>query len=192
MLHMILELLVRIVRRRAAGRGRLMVVAMGLAACSPTYDWREWQLEGDLALWMPCKPTQISRDVNLVGRSLTMTVHGCEAGGQSWAISRIQVADPAQVAVVQQALNESLAANLSTRLTRAQVPTAPGLAQAHELRHYELQGHGPDGSVVTADVWSFVHGVQVYQASVLQRGGNGEPADKDARDTYFGSLKFGR
>jgi hypothetical protein len=178
---------------RCAARGTwLAAVFLGLTACSPTYDWREWLIEGDLAAWMPCKPAKVSRDVHLGSQSLTMTVHGCEAGGQSWAISQVHVTDPALAASVQQALNEALAANLATRLPRAQVPDAIGLVQARELKRYVLQGRGPDGRVVSADIWSFVRGAQVYQASVLQGGVTTSSADKDARDTYFGSLKFGR
>lgn len=192
MVRMISDWLESFVHRRGARSVWVTVVVLGLAACSPTYDWREWLVGGDLALWMPCKPSKISREVKLGSQSLTMTVHGCEAGGQSWAISQIQVADPAQAAGVQQALNESLAANLSTPLPPAQKPVAPGLQQASELRRYELQGRGQDGSAVSADVWSFVRGAQVYQATVLQRGGGGGSAEKDARDTYFGALKFTR
>lgn len=167
---------------------------LALSACSPTYNWRELMAEGDLAVWMPCKPQQISREARLGGGLvLPMTMLACEAGGQSWAISNASVTGPAQLAGVQQALNEALAANLSTQLGRAQVPKAPGLAAAHELRHYELHGRRPDGTAVTIDLWSFVRSTQVYQASVMRGDATGaEPDAQEARRTFFGALRFGR
>ncbi len=166
---------------------------LALAACSPTYNWRELTVEGDLLVWMPCKPQQINREAHLGALTLPMSMLACEADGQSWAVSSARVADVAQVAGVQQALNEALAANLSARLERAQVPQAPGLAVARELRFYELHGRRPDGSAVTIDLWSFARGAQVYQASVMRAEGSGDEAEaQDARRTFFGALRFGR
>ncbi len=165
-----------------------------LTACSPTYNWREVAMDGDLAGWLPCKPERVSRDAHLAGGVvLPMSMLACEAGGQNWAIVSAGVTEPTQLAGMQQALNEALAANLSTRLGRAQVPKAPGLAAAHELRRYELHGRRPDGSAVTIDLWSFVRGTQVYQASVIRPEASGaEPEAQDARNTFFGALRWGR
>ncbi len=178
----------------ASRRLRLGVACLlALAACSPTYNWRELTVEGDLLVWMPCKPQQINREVRLGGLALPMSMLACEADGQSWAISSARVSDVAQLAGVQQALNEALAGNLSARLGRAQVPKAPGLAAAGELRFYELHGRRPDGTAVSIDLWTFVHGVQVYQVSAMRAEGAGDDPDaRDARRTFFGALRFGR
>lgn len=170
-----------------------LLMAAGLAACTPTYDWREQVVEGDLTLWLPCKPHRLSRDVPLAGQTVPMVVYGCEAGGQSWALSSVGDVEPAAFARVQQALDAALAANLTSRLDGAGVPAAPGLAQTSGLRSHELHGHRPDGAAVVVTLWSFARGSRVYQASVMRV----EPvadaaAAQDARRTFFGALRFGR
>lgn len=169
------------------------MAVIGLVACTPTYDWRELVVEGDLTLWLPCKPHRLSRDVPLAGQTLPMVVYACEAGGQNWALSTVGDIGVDALAGVQQALDAALAANLATRLGAASLPTAPGLVQSSGLRSHELHGHRPDGAGVAATLWSFAHGTRVYQASVMQT----EPATdgaaaRDARRTFFDALRFGR
>ena len=123
-----------------------------------------------------------------------MTVRGCEAGGQSWAISQIAVADAARHEAVQQALDAALATNLAAALPRAQVPAAAGLASAQGLHSIELRGRRPDGTEVAASVWSFAQGGQVFQASVMRLASDGEPGPEaqEARRTFFEALRLGR
>jgi hypothetical protein len=165
-----------------------------LAACSPVYDWRELSLDGGLTAWLPCKAQPMHRDVPLAGQTWPMTVRGCEAGGQSWAISQVAVADAAQHAAVQQSLDAALAVNLAAALPRAQVPAAAGLASARGLHSLELRGRRPDGAEVQASVWSFVLGGQVFQASVMRPASAGEPSPEaqEARHTFFEALRLER
>ena len=58
-----------------------LVCAFGLAACSPTFDWRELRLSGFPAAFMfPAKPAQMSREVTLGEYRLTMSMAGARRG----------------------------------------------------------------------------------------------------------------
>ena len=63
-----------------------------LVACSPALDWRVARLDAPAAeLLLPCKPDRGSRPVELVGRTMDMSMVGCEAAGQLFAVSWVVV-----------------------------------------------------------------------------------------------------
>lgn len=166
-------------------------------ACSPTYNWRELALDGGLKVLLPCKPEHLQRKVQVLRQTWDMSMHACEAGGQNWVLSEVEVTDPAQLMSVQRAINEAVAGNLATHLGQARVPESSGLKLAQEVQRYELHGQRPDGAAVSLQVWSFVRGTRVYQASVLQPEAEARAPDaqdaqdaQDARDTFFSALHF--
>jgi hypothetical protein len=72
-----------------------------LAACQPTYNWRDVTFEGtNLKAQLPCKPDRTSRDVTIAQTLVHLQLAGCEAGDAMWVVmtSRMkQGVDPAQV-----------------------------------------------------------------------------------------------
>ena len=65
-----------------------------LAACTPTLNWREVSV-GPVHAMLPCKPDHGSRTVQLMDHDWQMYMTGCEAGGALYAISYLQLVDPA-------------------------------------------------------------------------------------------------
>ena len=59
----------------------LWPVLAGLAACSPSQDWRDVALEvPGLKAQLPCKPDRTTREVPLGQRMVPLQVAGCESG----------------------------------------------------------------------------------------------------------------
>ena len=68
------------------------VLLAALVACSPALDWRLARLDAPAAeLLLPCKPDRGSRPVELVGQAMEMSMVGCEAAGQVFAVSWVVV-----------------------------------------------------------------------------------------------------
>jgi len=80
-----------------------------LAACSPTFDWREARFEGTtLVAMFPCRPDHHARPLELAGRRTTMQMDTCATGGATFALSVVELGDPALAAFPASMLIEHL------------------------------------------------------------------------------------
>ena len=156
-----------------------------LVACAPELDWREVRpADSALVGLMPCKPDAHERRVELAGRTTTMRLHSCSASGTTWALSWLDVAEPAQTAELITALRSAAAANVGAA-TGAAAPRLPAGATPHVLSgRSRWQGRRPDGAPVALEQLLFVHGLRVYQAMAI--GAAPPPA---AVETFFGELR---
>lgn len=70
------------------------VSLLGLAGCSPTFNWREVRV-GDAAVLalMPCKPEQAERQVPMHGHMTTLHMASCDVAGTTFAVATMRVPD---------------------------------------------------------------------------------------------------
>jgi len=69
--------------------------ALAVAACSPTFNWRDVRTESAaLKATLPCKPDKAARTVPMAGRQVELKVLGCEAGGATFAVLTGDIVDP--------------------------------------------------------------------------------------------------
>lgn len=166
----------------------LPVLALAFGACSPTFNWRDWPLEGTpLRATMPCKPESASREVPLGSGPVVLHMASCETGGTRFALAW---ADVGAVAQVPQALSAWRAASLQSLRVAAQ-PGDPalvwpvrlsGIPEATGLR---LQGRDHLGQPVQASQVYFAKGALVFQAAVY-----GQRPDEEASEAFFGGLRL--
>ena len=58
-----------------------LLTGCALAACSPTFNWREVRAEPTaLKAMLPCKPDKGARNVPMAGREVSLQVIGCDTG----------------------------------------------------------------------------------------------------------------
>jgi hypothetical protein len=95
-------------------------------ACTPTFNWREVSLEqaGVMGL-LPCKPDRGTRQVQLAGQTMPMTMAGCESGGALFTISFV----PIMAGVSAQSIAQALQANNKATHSR-QLQSTEFVAQA--------------------------------------------------------------
>ncbi len=78
---------------------KFIVLALFLAACTPTFNWREVSFdEWPITALLPCKPDRGTRMVPLAGSPRAMTMAGCEAGGAMFTVAVVDMGDVTQVA----------------------------------------------------------------------------------------------
>lgn len=157
-----------------------------LAACSPTFDWREARFEGTrLVAMFPCRPDHHARPIELAGRRTTMQMDTCATGGATFALSVVELGDPALAAAAQQQLRTVAVANVQGDAPQAVPWHLAGTTPDSETTRFSTRGHLPDGAVVVEHAAFFTQGLKVFQASVI-----GAAPNPQALETFFAGLKF--
>jgi hypothetical protein len=166
----------------------VMGVAVGwVVGCTPALNWREWRAPGSslMTLW-PCKPQQAERSLALAGRPVRLALAQCDADGVTWALTRADVGDPAQVGPALVALRASALANIGAdRVVDDSEAQVSGATPNREARAFSAAGERPGGAALQLRVALFSHGTTVWQATVLA-----PRLDADAAATFFGALRF--
>ena len=172
-----------------------VMAAVGLAslsACTPALDWRDVRPAGSGAvLLMPCKPQRLQRQVTLAGQPTRLTLHACTADDLTWGLAFADIADPARMGDVLQALVQAALANVAAGAQREATPHKLALqvrgATPHDAsRRLAYQGRLPDGRAVQMQMAVFAHGTRAFQATAF---GSALPA-QDVQ-TFMESIRFG-
>lgn len=148
------------------------IIAVALAACSPTYNWRTLSLDsvGAQAL-VPCKPDYSTRDIPLLEEQSTVKLHmqACDVGDVTYALSWLNIPQEQDVnAVMQRWLSASMAgAQVDERQAndtgQAYSWAVKGAATA---KRYRLQGKRHDGQVIAVDMGMAQRGSSVVQMAI--------------------------
>lgn len=168
---------------------RLFAVALllGVAACTPTFNWREITVDPfALHVTFPCKPDRAERKMPFT-RERELLVHalGCEAGGASYALLWADVGSPAEVGSAMDQWQKASAANSRARIER-EVPFLPrgALALPQSVRARSV-GQRPDGAAIEGESAYFARGGTVFQAVVF-----GPALKVEMSEPFFVGLRF--
>ncbi|MFT3800488.1 MAG: hypothetical protein QM766_04640 [Burkholderiaceae bacterium] len=72
--------------------GRALAFLLMLAACTPTFNWREVQAGDDgYRVMLPAKPSHLQRRINLDGLEVEMSMRAVEVEGMSFAVGAIRL-----------------------------------------------------------------------------------------------------
>lgn len=175
----------------AAGLSALLA----LAACSPTFNWREVRPENTrLSLLLPCKPDKAQKIVPFGGKSTPLSMLGCDAGGVTFAVAVVDLdkldkpggaLSAASAAAVLAQWQSVTLANMKAGAVQVSSLSLPGAAIAQPPVLVKAQGQRADGTAVNGQAAYFAHGSQVFQ--VVMYAANVPP---EVAETFFSSLKF--
>ncbi|MDQ0045229.1 hypothetical protein [Variovorax boronicumulans] len=167
----------------------LTAAAAFIAACSPTFNWREVQIaDAGLVALLPCKPDRANRALPLGAESVQVDMAGCETGGATFAIAHASAGSPEQAeawlsawrAATRSQLGDAKVAEAPSALQRATAMPAPARLDAQPAR---------PGAAPVQVLWfaqSQKNGtVALYQATVL-----GRPSSPEAPKTFFEGLRL--
>jgi hypothetical protein len=162
-----------------------LLCGAGLLACSPALNWRQVaEAPLGVAALLPCKPDRAQREVPLGGAPTTLTMVGCEADGQMFAVSMARMPSGADMPGVLTAWQQLVASHVGATqglvdVTPLRAPE-PGVSGLRGI----LSGKTVDGRHITAHVAWLSRGDVAVHAIVF--GAN--PA-REASDMLFDSLK---
>lgn len=159
---------------------------LGLAACSPTFNWRDVRpVQTPLTALFPCKPDRETRVVSLGSKDVALTMLACVAGGVTFTLAYADMKDAARTGAVLAQWKQATLANLRAQASR-ELPFLPqGARVLPQSVQVQADGVRQDGArVVLQAVW-FTAGSLAYQAAVYADAAN--PA---VAETYFAGLRL--
>jgi hypothetical protein len=163
-----------------------VLLAVAVAACSPTFNWREVRVESTtLRAMLPCKPDNGMRRVPMGGAEAELSVLGCDTGGATFAVLHAQIPDAARVDEVLVQWNRATLANLHGTMTATRPFTLAGATPLPGAVRVSMMGKRQDGSAVRGEAAYFARGTRVFQAVVYA----GEPKPEWVQP-FFDGLKF--
>lgn len=161
----------------------ILLLAVSLAACSPTFNWRTVRPEGSaLQALMPCKPDEARRDTPLGGTVTPLNMLSCEAGGATFALAWADLGQPERVPA---ALAQWRAASLASLKAAPDASRSwtQSVAGAQLSEGMSVQGVRHDGTPTQARVLYLSRGSRVYQAAIY-----GPAIGQEESTTFFEGL----
>jgi hypothetical protein len=178
------------VRTLIATGACILAVVGGLAACSPIYDWRTvMNNDNGYAVDLPAKPSNDSREVNIGGTPMQMSMQTAEAGKAVFAIGTVML--PTDAPKTQQTaldfLRDGLARNVGAApdAHTVEIPLAAG-GQVPGLEMTLSGKAGEEKETRTIYARLVVHGKHVYQAAIIAS----QPLPQDQVDQFFQSFRL--
>jgi hypothetical protein len=106
-----------------------------LAACNPAYNWRDYNSpDAPYRVMFPAKPSTHTRDVDLNGLKVEMTMTATEVEGVTFAVGTGTAPDPARAQAALGEMRTALLRNLGAKVERESTAAAstgdPAAAQA--------------------------------------------------------------
>ena len=168
------------------------MLALGgmLVGCSPTYDWRTvMNNDNGYTVDLPAKPSKDTRQIEIGGTSMQMTMQIAEAGNAVFAVGTVMLPsdDPQTQRTTLDFLRTGLARNVSAapNARTVQIPLAAGgRVPGLEMTLSGKAGEQKETRTVYARL--VAHGRRVYQAAIIA----GEPVPQEQVDQFFQSFQL--
>ena len=173
-------------RRTCVLAAALVACALALAGCAPALDWRQVAVDaGALTAMFPCRPEHRARTVPLGADSVRMEMVACTAGASTYAVSYVDIRDPAAVTGALETLRIVAATNVGGAAPHVESYTLRGMTPNAAAARLRVEGRLPDGKAVREHATFFVRGLRVYQATVI-----GAMPAPNAVETFLDGLKL--
>ena len=160
--------------------------ALLLAACGPTFNWRETSITAtSLVAMFPCKPKTAARVVALGGTDVELHMTGCDAAGVTVAVGHATISEPNLRGPV---LAQWRAATLAGMHANTPSISPLQLARANDLPQsvmVKALGMTPGGRALDLQGAWFARDNEVFVALLY-----GEVLSADVAETFFSGLKF--
>jgi hypothetical protein len=107
-----------------------LLPAVLLAACSPKYNWRDYASpDASYRVMFPAKPASFTREIDLDGMHVPMTMTAAEIDGATFAVGTAEAPDAARAQAAVEAMQQALLRNIGARAElQAASATASGAA----------------------------------------------------------------
>lgn len=157
-----------------------------MAACSPTLNWREVQVDpAGLKAMLPCKPDKGARVVPMADRQVSLEARGCETAGATFAVLSADIGDASRSGEVLGQWKAATLANMHGAATRESPFRPPGALGLRESLQVVATGQRADGSKVESQAAYFARGSHVFQAVIYA-----DQIKPQLSEPFFSGLRF--
>jgi hypothetical protein len=92
--------------------------AAALTACNPTYNWRDYASpDAPFRVMFPAKPATFTKEIDLDGLKVAMTMTAAEIDGATFAVGTAQAPDAARAQAAVEAMRVALVRNIDGHVT---------------------------------------------------------------------------
>lgn len=171
---------------RLATYATAALAALVLAACGPTFNWRETSITATpLTALFPCKPQRASRRLVLGGAEVELQMTGCDAGGITFAIGHATVPSPGLAGPVLTQWRDATLAGMRAKSSGATILQLAGALEVPQSVRVKAVGSKPGGGELALQGAWFTRDNEVFGALLY-----GDFLNPDVADTFFAGLKF--
>ncbi|MNJ88128.1 hypothetical protein D3C87_56650 [compost metagenome] len=168
----------------------LLGSVLALTACSPKFDWREIRSNDvPYAVAMPSKPTTLTRQIDLNGTPVAMTMTASSVDGITFAVGSAELPDATLAQVSLSAMKTALVNNISGTIRQEKTLTMAQGSAGGQLAVMEMQALGASNNEQARVLFArFVaQDKRVYQLVVT---GSEKAVKRELVDTFFASFKL--
>jgi hypothetical protein len=167
------------------------VALVTLAACSPKYNWRDFSSEdAPFRAMFPDKPASHTRDIDLAGMKVAMTMTAAQVDGTTFAVGAAEAPDAERAEAALDAMKTALVNNIGATLTSekaARASSASGAAKARSAA-IDIEAKGKRNGVPMRLIGHFEsRDKRFYQVIVM---GPEKDMSKENVDMFLSSFKL--
>jgi hypothetical protein len=158
------------------------------AACSPKYNWRDYRSpDAPYTVLFPDKPASYSRNVDLNGLNVKMTMTAAQVGDVMFAVGSAEAPDAAKAQAALTAMKTALVKNIGATITKEKAGNAASTgAELHAA--IDVEASGMQKGVPMLLVGHFEErGKRIYQVIVI---GSAKTVTRDNVDMFMSSFKL--
>jgi hypothetical protein len=160
-----------------------------LCACSPKYNWRDYtSADAPYRIMFPGKPASYTRNVNLNGMQVDMTMTATEVEGAMYAVGTAQAPDAAKAQSALEAMQVALVRNIGATKTRRTASAASARSGAPDVTSSDVEAEGVLNGVPMRLVGHFeARGDRFYQVVVM---GPAKSITTEPTEQFISSFKI--
>ncbi|HTH43858.1 MAG TPA: hypothetical protein VL528_02140 [Oxalicibacterium sp.] len=168
---------------------------LALTACSPRYDWRELHAaDAPYAVAMPARPASFSRQIDLNGVPVSMTMTAAEVGKVTFAVGSAELPTAQQAQASLDAMKTALVRNIRGTIRQQRTLTIPQSSHADggRVAVIEIAAIGPADQASDGQARALFARFVAKDKRVFQLVATGPEAalQRELVDTFFSSFKL--
>lgn len=162
-----------------------------VSACNPTFNWREYRsADAGYRVLFPGKPSSMTRNIELAGTKLNMTLTAAEVDEVNFAVGSAEVPDASQAQAALGAMKTALVNNISATVKRESASSSTSAAGGAAQRNsaIEIEALGARQGVPVLLIGRFIaRDKRIYQVIVM---GKEQRVSRENVDTFLSSFKL--
>ena len=169
----------------------MLAITLLLSACSPKFDWRDYRSpDAQFTALFPGKPSVLTREINLGGKKVSLTMTASEAEGNTFAIGSATLASAEQAQAALPAMKTALLNNIkgTVRSEKSAVAASSTPAGTRQKSSLSIEATGSQNGQPVLLVGRFVAlDKRIFQIVIV---GQESKLSRENIETFMDSVKL--
>jgi hypothetical protein len=168
-----------------------ILAASLLAACNPTYNWRDYSSQdAPFRVMFPDKPSVHKRRIDIAGMPVEMTMTAVDVNGTTFAVGSAEAPDAEKAQAALAAMKTALVRNIGATITKEKTSAAAsaGGAGSNQSAAIDIEATGVQNGTPMKLVGHFeARNKRFYQVIVM---GKAKDLSPEQTDQFISSFKL--